>query len=147
MQFDACKLRFASFGSITRNLRSVTIFGLLLLHIFTLGCGKSSGKVSVHGHVSYRGEGLESAAVTFIPAYGRPEAASIKNGEYSTELMPGEYSAIVVIGVNPPKGYKEGDPIPPPKIALPEAYTSRDKSTLKATVKAGQSEPIDFELK
>jgi hypothetical protein len=61
--------------------------------------------------------------------------------------MPGEYTAIVLIGVNPPKGYKEGDPIPPPKIALPEIYTSAAKSPLKATVAAGKSEPIDFELK
>lgn len=147
MQFDACRICFARCGYITGNLQSVTLLGLIFLQICALGCSKSSGKVSVHGHVSYRGEALASAAVTFFPANGRPESASITNGEYATELSPGEYSAIVVIGMNPPKGYKEGDPIPPPKVSLPEEYTSRAKSTLKATVKAGQREPIDFDLK
>jgi hypothetical protein len=103
--------------------------------------------VSVHGHVSYRGAPLESAALTFSPASGRPVSATVSNGEYSVELMPGEYTAVVLIGVNVPKGYKEGDPIPPPSIVLPEIYTSPSKSPLKAMVAAGKNEPIDFDLK
>ncbi len=90
---------------------------------------------------------MESASITFFPTNGRQEVATISNGEYSVELMPGEYSAIVLIGIELPKGFKEGDPIPPPKIVLPEQYTARNKSPLKATIKAGQSEPVNFDLK
>jgi hypothetical protein len=147
MRFAACRLRVTNRGAGTIALQSVALFGLLLLLICAPGCGKSSGKVSVHGHVTYRGAPLESASLTFFPAKGRPEATTVSNGEYSVDLMPGEYSAIVMIGVDLPKGYKEGDPIPPQKIVLPEIYTSSAKSPLKATVTAGKNEPIDFELK
>ena len=111
------------------------------------GCGNSSGKVPVHGHVSYRGASIDSAALTFFPNKGRPESATVENGDYSVELAPGEYTAVVLIGVDIPKGYKEGDPIPPPKVVLPETYTSQANSTLKVTVEAGQREPINLDLK
>jgi hypothetical protein len=78
---------------------------------------------------------------------GRPITAPSPHGEYSTELTPGDYVATVTVGIEYPPGFKEGDPIPKPKIALPDEYTSRVKSTLKATVKEGQTEPIDFDLK
>jgi hypothetical protein len=129
------------------NLRSAALLGLILAAMCTAGCGKSSGKVSIHGHVSYRGAPLESAALTFLPVKGRAESATVSNGEYSVELMPGDYTAVVSIGVNLPTGYKEGDPIPPPKIVLPETYTSQAKSSLKATVAAGKNAPVDFDLK
>ncbi len=61
--------------------------------------------------------------------------------------MPGDYTATIVVGIEYPKGFKEGDPIPPPKVVLPDEYTTRAKSTLKVTVKVGQNEPIDFDLK
>lgn len=62
-------------------------------------------------------------------------------------MPPGEYVVTVMIGASLPEGYKEGDPIPPPKFKLPEEYTVRGKSSLKATIKPGQSEPLNFELK
>jgi hypothetical protein len=120
---------------------------LLLLTIGAEGCKKSTGAVPVHGQVSFRGEPLPNASVSFFPKTGRAVAAAIDQGQYATELLPGEYSATVSVAVEIPKGYKEGDPLPPPKVVLPEEYTVANKSTLKATVKTGQSEPIDFDLK
>jgi hypothetical protein len=111
------------------------------------GCGNSGSTVKVHGNVSYRGEAITNGTVTFFPASGRPVIAPLSEGEYSAELMPGEYVVVIMIGATLPEGYKEGDPIPPPKFTLPNEYTVRAKSTLKASVKAGQSEPIDFDLK
>ncbi len=111
------------------------------------GCNKSAGKVPVHGRVSFHGEPLGSASVTFFPKSGRPIGAAILHGEYKTELTPDEYTVALDIAPEFPKGFKEGDPLPPPKITLPEEYTTRTKSTLKATVKAGQDQPIDFDLK
>jgi hypothetical protein len=119
----------------------------LMLAIGALGCKKSSGAVPVHGRVSFRGEPLENASVTFFPKTGRPVGTAILHGEYKAELTPNEYTVALDVAPEFPKGFKEGDPIPPPKVVLPEEYTSRAKSTLKATVKSGQSEPIDFDLK
>src|SRR4051812_3445226 len=76
----------------------LALVGSLLLLISAPGCKKPSGKVSVKGRVSFRGNPLESASLTFIPATGRPQAASIVNGEYTIELNPGEYTAVVIIG-------------------------------------------------
>jgi hypothetical protein len=120
---------------------------LSLLAISAPGCKKSSDAVPISGQVSLRGEPLAKASVTFFPKVGRPVGAAILNGAYKTELTPDDYTVVLDVVPEFPKGFKEGDPLPPPKAALPEEYTSRVKSTLKATVKAGQSEPIDFELK
>jgi hypothetical protein len=133
--------------SLIRNLRFIAGFGLLVFIISAPGCKKTDGKVPVHGHVSFRGEPIERASLTFFPEVGRPEGTTVEDGEYAIELAPGEYTIAVLIGVELPQGYQEGDTLPPPKIVLPEEYTSRMKSMLKATVKAGQSEPVDFELK
>jgi hypothetical protein len=111
------------------------------------GCQKASGTTTVHGHISYQGQPLNGSIVTFLPAAGRSVTANAPQGDYSTELKPGEYTVIVSVGIEYPKGFKEGDPIPPPKLILPDKYTTQANSTLKTTVKAGQTDPIDFDLK
>ena len=130
----------------TRNLRLVLLIASLLLLVTVPAC-KKSGKVGVHGHVSYKGKPLEHATLNFYPERGRMETAEVKDGEYSTDLTPGEYAVVVLIGANVPQGYKEGDPLPKPAFVLPDQYTSRAKSTLKCTVAEGKKEPIDFDLK
>jgi hypothetical protein len=137
----------AYFAFANRKFRLVAVAVLLSFLICMPGCNKSGGKIPVHGHVTYRGEAIERASLTFFPETGRPEGTTVENGEYTIQLMPGDYTVTVLISVALPKGYKEGDTLPPPKIILPEEYISRARSTLKATVKAGQSEPIDFVLK
>jgi hypothetical protein len=129
------------------NRRHLSIGILLLLTIAAPGCKKSSGAVAIHGRISFHGEPLSKGTVTFFPASGRPAPASIVNGSYSTELVPGDYTAIVEVAPEYPKGFKEGDPMPTAKMELPEQYTTRTKSTLTATVKAGQDQTVDFELK
>ena len=118
-----------------------------LLAISTAGCRKPSGVVAVHGHVTYRGEALKSARITFYPATGGPITTGISQGEYEAEMPPGDYTVVVNVGAELPPGFKEGDPVPAPKVVLPPEYATRAQSTLKSTVKPGQSEPIDFELK
>jgi hypothetical protein len=122
-------------------------FGAVLF-VNTVGCGTSSDTVSVNGTISYRGEPFPTGSITFFPTAGRPIVASIADdGTYEAEMPPGDYTVAIMLGAQLPPGYKEGDPIPPPKIELPAEYSTRAKSTLTATVVAGQSEPIDFELK
>src|SRR6266478_1634968 len=128
------------------SLQSVACL-LFFLSLTASGCKKSSVAVPIHGHISYRGEPLATSSVTFFPETGRPVTAPAPQGEYAAELMPGNYTATVAVGIEYPKGFKETDPLPTPKVVLPDAYRTRTKSTLKTTVKPGQSEPIDFELK
>jgi hypothetical protein len=123
------------------------ILGVIVV-IGASSCKKSSGVIPVHGRVAYRGEALKSARITFFPSTGRPVTAGVSQGEYETEIPPGDYTVVINIGTELPPGFKEGDPLPPPpKIVLPPQYSTRALSTLKATVKSGQDQPIDFDLK
>jgi hypothetical protein len=154
---ENCKLQIANCNSlIAKHVPAIGKFHLrflacsslsLLLTISASGCKKSSDAVPVHGRISFHGEPLASGSVTFFPKTGRPVGAAILHGKYKTELAPDEYTVALDVAPEFPKGFKEGDPLPPPKVTLPEEYANRTKSTLKATVKDGQSEPIDFELK
>lgn len=111
------------------------------------GCSKSDGTLTVRGQVTFRGKAIDSGVLTFYPQQGRPTMTNMAAGKYSTALAPGEYTATVEVVNALPPGFKEGDPMPPPKIVLPAEYTTRAKSTLKASVQVGQDQPIDFVLK
>jgi hypothetical protein len=131
------------------NLQSLPACVCILVSILTsVGCSDSVNKVAVHGKVSYRGEPITSGAVTFFPASGRPTTVPLtEEGEYATELPPGEYRVTVNIGVALPPGWKEGDPIPPQKIQLPRQFTTQSQTPLTATVTEDNQDPIDFALK
>jgi len=128
-------------------MRSFLLICLIVSLAYLPGCSKSSGEVKVHGKLAYMGKPLRASSVTFFPTTGRPVIATAPEGEYTAELMPGEYTTVVTVGVERPPGFKEGDPDPKPTVVLPDKYTSRTASTLKTSVKPGQSEPIDFDLK
>src|SRR4051812_17986561 len=121
-------------------------FALLVSVLSAHGCRKSSGAVPVHGRVTYQGQPLANATLTFFPASGRPVDAAISDGDYRTALLPGDYTSVVNIAVDMPQGYgrTHWNQLPPQKFTLPETYTARTKSRLKAVVKAEQNEPIDF---
>ncbi len=113
------------------------------------GCRKSSGAVPVQGHITFQGQPLENATLTFFPVSGRPVDAAISNGEYATQLVPGDYTSVVSVAVEMEPGYgrMHWNQLPPQKFVLPEEYTTRKKSKLKATVKADHNEAVDFDLK
>ena len=134
-----------------RNHRRPTsrLGALILAGTFALlisGCGSSDEGVWVNGTVTYRGKPFSNASITFYPATGRPIGASISDGKYSVQLPPGQYKVTVSLGVNLPPGWKEGDPVPPREITLPNQYTSVSRTQLSATVTENQQEPIDFAL-
>jgi hypothetical protein len=137
--------RLSNLTAIRASLTLCTALSLMLLFVF--GCRKSDGSVPVHGHIAYRGQPLTKGAITFFPEKGRPTAAPIPEGDYAIDLKPGEYTVVVEAANELPPGFKEGDPVPAPKVVLPDEYTSRAKSSLKASVKLGQSEAVDFDLK
>lgn len=133
-------------------MKAIPLAAILLLVAVVVagisGCGNPSNTVSVSGRISYQGNPLTNGAVTFFPQSGRPVIESISaTGDYTAELPPGEYTVVINVAADRPAAYKEGDIVPPPKFVLPDQYTTRAKSTLKATVAPGQAEPINFELK
>ncbi|MBX3432086.1 MAG: carboxypeptidase regulatory-like domain-containing protein [Pirellulales bacterium] len=128
--------------------RRLLLGGSLSVALIAIGCSRQEPGLPVAGTVTYRGKPVPKAAITFYPASGRPVMASAsESGQYSCRLEPGDYQATVVLGVQLPPGWKEGDPIPPPSVTLPANYSSRVRTPLRATVAAGQTEPIDFALK
>jgi hypothetical protein len=118
----------------------------LICALFVAGCGDGDDGVPVSGTVTYRGQPFSNASITFYPASGRPVSGAIIEGEYSVRLQPGTYKVTVSLGVNLPPGWKEGDPVPPRDIALPQQYSSVLHTQLTAAVSDDQSEPIDFKL-
>ena len=121
---------------------------VLIAAVSGTGCDKASSGISVSGHASYRGEPLAKGLISFFPATGRVVSAPIADdGSYELSLEPGDYTVTVSLGVELPPGFKEGDRVPPPKVVLPDQYSVRAKSTLKATVAPGHAEPLDFDLK
>jgi hypothetical protein len=108
-----------------------------------LACGFAA---LVAGCVTYRGQPFSNASITFYPASGRPVSAAITEGEYSVRLQPGDYKVTISLGVYLPSGWKEGDPIPPRKMVLPQQYSSVLHTQLTAKVSEDQSDPVNFKL-
>lgn len=131
--------------------RLMQFWSLVLLGAWCIGgagCGAESSMVGVSGKVVHQGQSLPGGSVTFFPTAGRPVNAPLSTeGAYSVELEPGEYVVTVNYTEPLPAGFKEGDPLPSPKFVLAPEHSIRARSTLKATVAADQSEPIDFQLK
>ena len=122
-------------------------FCLALAVLISSGCGPRREGVEVNGEVTYNGQPLTNAAVTFFPVQGRPTTAPLDStGQYALELSPGDYQVTITVGANVPPGFKEGDVLPPPAVVLPDHYTSRVHTELTATVADDHSEPIKFEL-
>ncbi len=133
---------------LTRSISFVAFTATALLLCSTLGCNDASLGVSIQGQVSYRGKLISSGTLTFYPTKGRPISAVISlDGDYSCQLPPGKHRVTVVLGVDLPAGWKEGDAIPASKLRLPPKYTSRVRTPLAVTVVDGQSEAVDFSLK
>lgn len=131
----------------SHNLAAICLAAAIAVLGSSGGCKRSASTESVSGKLTFRSEPLANAVITFYPPVGRAVPASVNQGEYAAELAPGEYVVTLTLAPQFPPGFKEGDPLPPPKVILPPEYTERSKSSLKATVAPGQSDPINFDLK
>lgn len=122
------------------------VAALLLLGL-TAGCGEKSDGVLIGGRVTYQGKAIGNGSLTFFPAQGPPVTTALaEDGAYECLLPAGEYRVAVAVGVALPPGWKEGDPVPRQAVELPEAYATRLKTPLTASVAADQSASIDFSL-
>jgi len=132
---------------LPRSTSFVALAATALLLCCAAGCGETSLGVPIQGQVTFQGTPISSGTLTFYPTKGRPFSAVIaQEGAYSCQVPPGKYRVTVVIGVDLPAGWKEGDTLPPSKLRLPPKYTSRVRTPLTATVAKGQSEAVDFSL-
>lgn len=128
--------------------RALCLSLLCLVVITSSGCDSGDGRVPVEGTVTFKGQALKNATITFFPQQGAPVIAPLDDaGGYSVQLVPGEYKVTVITGPIAPTDYKEGDPLPPPAVVLPDRYSSRLRTQLTATVDESLSEPVIFELK
>jgi len=139
----------------------------LLVAIFTAvaliaGCGGTGlHTIVVTGTVTFDGEPLEGAAITFTPrgeghpAFGITDA----NGRYTLQTMlgnpdagttPGDYEvAITKFEATPPRTEEEdalGLPPPSPRSLIPVRYGSTGTSGLAATVRQGEANVFNFDL-
>jgi len=165
------------------NRLAILLLPLALgLPLLLSGCGKSKNSknpetAKVTGTVKYKGDPVEGAIVTFLPAaskdmmsQGKGNAAygtTDKNGNYTLKTfspgdgaVPGSY--IVTVTKFEQKAVEstpdvdsadynppgENDAPPkPPKNDLPKKYEAIKTSDLKADVAAGTDNVVDLDLK
>ncbi|WP_435015459.1 hypothetical protein TA3x_002997 [Tundrisphaera sp. TA3] len=142
--------------------RKRVIFPLRLLALIALcGCGGTGdglARQAVSGNVTLDGKPLAAGGITFDPVDpGKPGSVSgfapVSDGSYAIDrsagLTPGSYRVSIVASSGdapapsnePPGGSKKKGAT---KAAIPPKYNTN--STLKAEIKPGASDPIDFTL-
>ena len=139
-------------------MRRVTIILAVALSACT-GCGKSRpGELPVYpvkGHVTYKGEPMPFAVVTFYPAnepFGqalKSRATADQDGNYRLTTYElgdgapeGEYGVVLYVPPKQPDPYELEGPNPADK--LKHAYIYPAKSKLRYTVRP---EPNVFDIK
>jgi hypothetical protein len=130
----------------------------LLTLCWSTGCDSGDGlnRQAVSGAVTLDGQPLDSGTIHFRPTSndaGTEVSTSISGGKYSFQKsdgpVPGNYRVEVSSAKDtkfePPAGKTPGEFLPPAaKETVPDKYNI--KTTLSATIKPGQSEPVDFKL-
>jgi hypothetical protein len=134
---------------------------LALAACIAVGCSKGdryTGTAQVTGKVTYNGQPLAGAVVTFIGDAGEtPEAGmSSEDGAYDLRVKPGNYTATVSkltapasakVAVSMEEAMSNARaPVEEPKETLPTKYQSRTESPLKVEVGAGGSNVHDLSL-
>lgn len=128
-------------NGFVRLLCAILLFGLC-------GCGGNvstvSGKVTLEGNILDKGDiGFHQAEGMIVSTTRINPDGSYKIGAES-KTMPGNYKVIIVansvtIGKGPGN-------VPMPTRITPLAYSSKEKTPLKAELKAGSNE-FNFDLK
>lgn len=124
------------------SVSSVLVLGLL----FVTGCsegGPDRGQVS--GKITWKGEPVVDATVSFLPVEGRASVGTTdQDGAYKLAYSKGKTGALlgehtITISHDP------NDPSIAPAVPLPAQFSIRTTTPLKRTVEAG-SNTIDIEL-
>ena len=149
-----------------RTIRSSVRATLALLAVLCAGCtaGNSLKTVPVSGQVTYKGQPVAGATVSFLGEGSERPATAISesSGVYhlttldAKGAMPGSYAVTVTKTELPPELLKPmsmeeaaktaNQPPPKPKELLPGKYGDVAKTPLHFEVKAGQSNKFDLPL-
>jgi hypothetical protein len=148
----------AQFRAVRRRPSRWALVASLLALAGAPGCGSGDNldRQAVSGTVTLDGQPLSTGTIRFDPTSaeaGTQVSAPIQGGKYSLSRrdgpVPGKYTvqitSIESSKFEPPAGKMPGEVVmPKTKENVPAKYNL--KSELTATVKSGQSEPIDFPL-
>ena len=120
--------------------------GFSLLLLISLGCNSAETPAEVSGTVLLGSEPLAEGNIIFeaLDKSTAPGAGIIKDGKYTIQVLPGSKKVKI-------QASKPGTKIDPVmKSAMPESILGpefNDKTTLKAEIKPGKNEKIDFQVK
>ncbi len=119
--------------------------GCSLLLLVSLGCNSAEAPAEVSGTVLLGSEPLAEGNIIFeaLDKSTAPGAGIIKDGKYTIQVLPGSKKVKI-------QASKPGTKIDPVmKSAMPESILGpefNDKTTLKAEIKPGKNEKIDFQV-
>ncbi len=129
----------------------VRVIFYLVLAVSLGGCSKGGGVKTypASGVVTFKGQPLAKAVVTFFPASGRPVAGMTdEKGEFT--LLPGAVPGPQKVAIGEPAvEMKEGDYSVPPEAPprFPARYTDPNQSGLKFEVQPSAENKFTIELK
>ena len=120
--------------------------GFSLLLLVSLGCNSAETPAEVSGTVLLGSEPLAEGNIIFeaLDKSTAPGAGIIKDGKYTIQVLPGSKK----VKIQASKPGTKVDPVM--KSAMPESILGpefNDKTTLKAEIKPGKNEKIDFQVK
>lgn len=120
--------------------------GCSLLLLISLGCNSAETPSEVSGTVLLGSEPLAEGNIIFeaLDKSTAPGAGIIKDGKYTIQVLPGSKK----VKIQASKPGTKVDPVM--KSAMPESILGpefNDKTTLKAEIKPGKNEKIDFQVK
>jgi len=120
--------------------------GCSLLLLISLGCNSAETPAEVSGTVLLGSEPLAEGNIIFeaLDKSTAPGAGIIKDGKYTIQVLPGSKKVKI-------QASKPGTKIDPVmKSAMPESILGpefNDKTTLKAEIKPGKNDKVDFQVK
>jgi hypothetical protein len=130
-------------------MRGIAARGLALLLLAAAGCG--DGQAAVDGTLTFDGQPVEAASVTFVRSDGESGRAGavVTGGRFEVRLPPGRYKVEVtgrkVVGTRKQKGFGgEVEVLELTEELFPDRYNTR--TTLTADLTAG-SNPLRLDLK
>ncbi len=152
-------------GTVSSTIRPLVVI-LVGVTSCIAGCGKQSGirTAPVSGTITYKGQPVEGATVSFIPDGAERPATAISTAGGKYELatldldgaMPGKYTVLVrkaevAAASTEPVSMEEAlklnsRPATAPKDLVPAKYGDPSRSPLKFEVKTGQKNVFDIQL-
>jgi hypothetical protein len=131
----------------------VAVCGLALAS----GCGPAGGTtLKATGTLTYKGQPVKSAVVTFTPTKGRSARAETDaQGKFVLSTfasgdgaVPGEHKVTITsaAGSPPMPGTPEAANYRPEPLSFPAKYTTAQKSDLTVTVEKGKANDFSLDL-